>query len=211
MSDDTYNLGLKVPMAVIERLDALVPDVAAEYQHLQAAGLIRKVSRSTVARLVMDAGLEALEAKYRGTPPPQRAKSYTLVDSEDGGKAKAVIPPPTVEQCASGEAAEMARAQAAEPDPDDPESAFLRAYPKPSRRSKPTTRAGRLLRQWREGNALSQAQAAERFGASQPTWGRWERGAATPTAKARAELEDLVENLYPDDWTAQDGDAGEED
>jgi DNA-binding XRE family transcriptional regulator len=210
MSDDTYNLALKVPMTAIERLDALVPDVAAEYQHLQAAGLIRKVSRSTVARLVMEAGLEALETTYKAAPPPQRVKSYTLVDPTDGLKAKAVIPPPTVEQCASGEAAAMARAQAAEPDDTDPASALVRAYGgrKPSRRSKPTTRGGRLLRQWRESNGLSQAQAADRFNVSQPTWGRWERGAATPTKAARAELEDLVEDLYPDDWTTPD--AGDE-
>ena len=210
MSDDTYNLGLKVPMAVIERLDALVPDVAAEYQHLQAAGLIRKVSRSTVARLVMDAGLEAMETKYKGTPPPQRVKSYTVMDPQDGGRAKAAIPTPTVDQAASGEAATVARIQDSDPDDLAPASAFVRAVGrKPSRRSKPTTRSGRLVRRWREGNGLSQEQAADRFGVSQPTWGRWERGESKPTKAARAELEDLVEDLTPGDWTTPlDSDDG---
>jgi hypothetical protein len=67
MSD--YNLALKVPMAMIERLDALVPDVTGEYRHLQATGLIRKVSRSTVARLAMDTGLSAMEERYRDAQP----------------------------------------------------------------------------------------------------------------------------------------------
>ena len=188
MSDDTYNLALKVPMAVIERLDALVPDVAAEYQHLQAAGLIRKISRSTVARLVLDAGLEAMEAKYNAPTPK--------------------APPPTKTPTSEG-----ATTRKTEPADDEPESALIRAYGgrKPSRRSKPATVGGKLLRQWRESSGLSQAQAAERFGATQPTWGRWERGESKPTKAARAELEGLVEDLDPEAWTTPNTAAGEED
>jgi len=209
VSDETYNLALKVPMAMIERLDALVPDVAAEYQHLQAAGLIRKVSRSTVARLVMDAGLEALEAKYKGTPPPQRAMSYTLVDKDDGKKTKAVIPPPTVEQQASGEAPEMARRQAAEPDPDEPESAFLRQYQKPSRMKKPATAAAGRLRKWRQGEGMNQTQAAELLGITQSAYSTLETGKRPPTPPQAAKLAELA-GIDPDDWTTPNPDAGEE-
>ncbi|MBU0611290.1 MAG: helix-turn-helix domain-containing protein [Armatimonadetes bacterium] len=168
MSD--YNLALKVPMPMIERLDALVSDVEAAYVDLRAAGLVRKVSRSTVARLALDAGIGALETKYRDTPPPVAPK--------------------------------RAPAAPCEPDDTEPASALLRAYGgrKPSRRSKPETRAGRLLRQWRESNALSQVQAAERIGKKQAQWGRYERGTHNPPAAIRAELERLA-GISPDDWT----------
>lgn len=166
MSDGTYNMALKVPMAMIERLDALVGDVEAEYQHLQAAGLIRKVSRSTVARLVMDAGLIELESRYL------RRAART-----EGA--------PTTKPATGA---------------DEPASAFLREYRRPSRRSKPATVAGQLLRKWRESSALSQAQAAERVGRGQATWGKWEKGTITPPAALRAELEDLA-GIGPDDWT----------
>jgi DNA-binding XRE family transcriptional regulator len=179
VSDDTYNLALKVPMAVIDRLDALVPDVAAEYQHLQAAGLIRKVSRSTVGRLAMDAGLAALEAKYRDKPAQAKPKA-----SKPAPKASRETP---------------------DADPYDPESTYQRAYPNPSRRSPTTTEVGRLLREWRERQPMTQAQAADAIGIQQASVSRLERGVAkrAPTAKTREAIE-AVTGIPASAWTEED-------
>ena len=173
MSDKTYNLGLKVPMTMIERLDALVSDVEAEYQHLQAAGLIRKVSRSTVARLVMDAGLDALETRYWTT------SSKPLPDPSPGAH----------------------KVEAAEPDDTDPASAFLRSYQKPSRMVKPATATAARLREWRQGQGLNQVKAAELLGMGQSSYSALETGKRLPTPAQAAKLAELA-GIAPDAWTA---------
>jgi len=140
-----------------------------------------RVTQKAILEDAIRIGLDAIERRPPAEPP-------------------ALTPAP---KPAAKPTAPKAPRKTPEPDPDDPASALLRAYGgrKPSRRSKPATRAGRLLRQWREGNGLSQVQAAARIGKTQVQWGRYERGESTPLAGTRAELETLVEDLQPDDWT----------
>lgn len=39
------------------------------------------------------------------------------------------------------------------------------------------------LKKWRFDNGLTQGQAAQEIGVSQPTWGAWERGVCLPLAR----------------------------
>ena len=158
-----------------------------------------RVTQKAILEDAIRIGLDAIEQRPPVEPPAldsgKQHGSVAEVAPVASPPVKAPSPSPPV---------------TSEPDDAAPASAYVRAYRRPSKRSKPATRAGRLLRQWREGSGLTQAQAAERVGKSQPTWGRFERGDLTPPADVRAVLEDLVEDLYPEDWTTPNTAAGEE-
>ena len=117
-----------------------------------------RVSRSLVLRLALATGLDALEKQYTAASLPPEPA------------------PLPVERTTS------------QPAEDDPGSTFLKAYNKPSRRSEPTTDAGARLRQWREGIPLNQKQAGERFGVTQTTWSRYERGDTKPGPTLAAKI-----------------------
>ena len=148
---------LRLPVEDLDRADELVP-------HLEKVPTLRaaRVSRSLVLRLALYEGLEALEKRYK-----------TVVEVEVAPVASPPVEAPSPSPPAT-----------AAPAPDDPASAYLREYPKPSRRSKPKTEVGRRLREWRERQGLTQAQAAEKIGVAQNTWSSLETGKRKRTPKA---------------------------
>jgi len=171
VSDETYNLALRIPVSMIARLDAL-KDTVRDGLDLTALMIHPKVSRSTVARIALLRGVEALEA---------------------GGMRPAPNPEPI-------EAPPVARTPPAEPDAAEPASAFLREYRKPSRMTKPATVGGAMLRRWRQGEGLSQAKAAKMLGIAQSSYSAVETGKRQPTKQQAAKL-GKVAGISPDDWT----------
>lgn len=74
MSDDTYNLALRMPKALIDRLDALV-DTVRDSLDMKALVLQPKVTRSTVARLALLRGVEMLEGGKGAVPAAPKPKA----------------------------------------------------------------------------------------------------------------------------------------
>jgi DNA-binding XRE family transcriptional regulator len=91
MSDDVFNLSLRLPMALVDRLDAL-KDAVRDDLGLDALVLPPKVSRSVVARLALLRGVEQLEAKTATPPrapaPPKKRPSRTPMAPTATGKTK---------------------------------------------------------------------------------------------------------------------------
>ena len=83
----------------------------------------------------------------------------------------------------------------AEPDDEEPAPACR----KPSRMVKPATAA--RLREWRQGEGLTQTQAAELLGIGQPRYSALETGKRGPTGPQAAKLAALA-GIDADDWTA---------
>lgn len=195
MSEPTYNLALRVPQAVVDRLDELVDDVDAHYRDLRDAGLVRKVSRSTVARLALDAGLAALEAKYRGKPAADPGPALVSVETAPVRLATAPTKPKPPKPAPKRKAA----------------APVLTVGGKrvgSSRSKPPATVAGVKLRAWREREGIQQGPAAERVGKKQGLWSRWEVGAAVPMPKDRPALEALA-GIDPQDWNTPNPDKGD--
>ena len=202
MADERVSMTLRVPESYLTRAD----DVLAKLDKLSHGpdplGLWDSVrmSRSLVIRAALVLGLESLEEEVGIVRP---VSYHAMVDSKP---VKLDDPPPTTDQITSGEAATRARSKAA--GLQDVAAATPRKRRVSMAPSK--TVAGATLRAWRVEAGLSQAAAAERIGKAQPQWGRYERGTSTPPADVRADLEALVDDLYPDDWTTPNPDAGDE-
>lgn len=56
---------------------------------------------------------------------------------------------------------------------------------------------GERLREWREAQGLSQAQAAARIGAKQGTWAPWESGKKCPSVGRANQLAELTAGAVP--------------
>lgn len=185
MSDDTYNLALRVPLSLIKRLDALTGPVRDSLD-LDALVLSPKVTRSTVARLALLRGVEMLEAgKVPDAPEPPAPAP----------KPRAAKPAPA----APKPAPKVTRL------PPGP-----RRVRKSSRTKPPLSIAGVKIRAWREQEGLKQAEAADRLGVVQSHWSRIERGEMLPSDDVADRLDYLVGGIAPGDWTAPNPDAGEE-
>ena len=155
------DLAIKVPQELVALAGDLVPSVQA----LPAYRWV-PVSKAAVLRLALSRGLSVMAEELAEDVNLPAAADVVVQAHAPGGE-----PAPT------GTTSTPPKLQPSPPAaPDDPESAFLRAYRNPSRRSTPTTEAGRLLREWRERQALTQAQAAERIGVAQNTWSGLELG-----------------------------------
>jgi DNA-binding XRE family transcriptional regulator len=98
------------------------------------------------------------------------------------------------------EAIPAPRKVTAEPDDTEPASAFLREYRKPSRMTKPATAGGALLRRWRQGEGLTQREAAKRLGIAQSTYSAVETGRRQPTKPQAAKLAEVA-GITAADWT----------
>jgi len=202
MDDERVSLTLRVPKAYLTRANDVLAKLDKLYHGPDPLGLWNSVrmSRSLVIRAALARGLESLEEEVG----IERPCSYrAMVDNKP---VKIDDPTPTTDQIADGTAAARARSKAAGlPDVAQEGKRKRRVSMAPSK-----TVAGAKLRAWRLDAGLSQADAADRVGKSQPQWGRLERRVATAPAATRAELEGLVEDLRPDDWTAPNPDAGED-
>jgi len=58
-----------------------------------------------------------------------------------------------------------------------------------------------VLKEWRERNRFSRAQAARRAGVDRSTWSKWERGIGRPTPENEEQLRSILANLETP-WTS---------
>jgi DNA-binding XRE family transcriptional regulator len=180
MSDDTYNLALRMPKALIDRLDALV-DAVRDSLDMKDLVLQPKVTRSTVARLALLRGVEMLEGGKGAVPAAPKPKAARTAPP-------APKPAPKVTHLPPGR----------------------RKVRRSSRTKPPMTVAGVKIRAWRESAGLKQAEAADRLGVVQSHWSRIERGEMLPGDDVTTDLANLVGDLAPGDWTAPNLDDNEE-
>ena len=173
------SLTIRVPSSYPDRADKVLAEFARLDLGPDPFGLLAsvRVSRSLVLRLALDRGLAALEAELATGAP------------------------------ATPEPAEQPTPARRKPDDGAPASAFLREYKRPSRLSKPATASAARLREWRQREALTQLQAAERLGVGQSTFSALETGKRQPTTEQAAKLEDLA-GIPADAWTDDDGEEG---
>jgi transcriptional regulator with XRE-family HTH domain len=66
--------------------------------------------------------------------------------------------------------------------------------------TKPATAGGALLRRWRQGEGLTQREAAKRLGIAQSTYSAVETGRRQPTKPQAAKLAEVA-GITAADWT----------
>jgi len=187
MADDRVSLTIRVPDSYLDRADAVLDKLDNLYKGPDPLGLWDSVrmSRSLVLRVALDRGLADLEAEVEGKPR---------------------------------EAPEKAPSAPHKPRPKQPAPARLatdlatagRKVRRSSRLKPPATVAGVKIRAWRTAEGIDQTELSRRIGKGQGQTSRYERGQTEPPPDVRAQLEDLVPDLAPGDWTAPNPDAGEE-
>lgn len=185
---DRNETNVRLPLTVVGEARDMVPAMQADPRYAWA-----NVNATTVLRRALQLGLVALRAELAGEVPPVTAPPPRTE------------PPPVTP--VPPEQPPQARRKPAEPDDGAPASAFLREYKRPSRLSKPATASAARLREWRQREALTQLQAAERLGVGQSTFSALETGKRQPTTEQAAKLEDLA-GIPADAWTDDDGEEG---